>query len=318
MARLNHFALSAALGSTIGPRLELRHGQLGSTELAASLDHLLDRRKGLAGDPSRAAPVSDRFAACVAQAYRLVRNGWSADRVVADPSLNCDYLGACRDLGLDNDLFYLNRQLLQLRKTNRLGGGAAGRSRRTSFPESWRYAGASEVAARAFYYRHGVSVDTLICHPKLRLKFDALAAEITPGYSPLQYRWAALNLRKKGASVRVNRRQLAGLHWSVAAFAAGETAVPAVEGIYSLYEEENCLFVGGTESIEQNIIAQRSIADVTLLAPELWHPDANRLHWRYAPLPRTPADVLYGMVNRLVHDRRPVFNIPRRGASRAE
>ena len=45
MAELNHFAISAALGSTLGPKVKIHQGQIGSSQLAATISELLKRRK---------------------------------------------------------------------------------------------------------------------------------------------------------------------------------------------------------------------------------------------------------------------------------
>jgi hypothetical protein len=306
MAELNHFAIAAGMGATLGPRVPVHHGQIGSAELAATLSGLLERRKQYVESLSAHDDVSRKYEKAVIQAYGLVRQGYSSDRVLADPQINAAYIKACRDLGLDDDTFHLNLALIGLRKHNKLKA----KSLRSRVPDLWRYAVASEIAARAIFYQYGASVDTLLAHPKLAREFDALAGSITPGFSSFQYRWAALNVRKKGANVKLTPKELERLEWS-GDLRFDVRSLPAEEGVYTLFERNTCLFVAGTEDIDQSIQSQKRIAEVPLFEPGLWRPDPAHLSWRYVSLPDTESDYRFGVVRAVVGRWSPVFNIPR-------
>ena len=114
--------------------------------------------------------------------------GFSPDRVVADPELNAAFLSEAGRLGLTAAAATLNRSLLNLRKAGDLRGR---KSRKTSFVDEQDYRFAAEMAIRFLERRDGISLDSIICDPQLAAEFDAYAARIAPGYSPLQYRWAA-------------------------------------------------------------------------------------------------------------------------------
>jgi hypothetical protein len=120
--------------------------------------------------------------------------GLSPDRVVADPELNAAFLAECVRLGLVGSPATLNRALLNLRKQGELRDR---KSRKTSFANEDEYRFAAEMAVRFLERRDGLSLDAIICDPAMATEFDGLAAKILPGYTSLQYRWAALNLRKK-------------------------------------------------------------------------------------------------------------------------
>jgi hypothetical protein len=62
----------------------------------------------------------------IVEAFRHASQGFSPDRVVADPDLNRVYLGECSRLGLDSSAATLNRSLLNLRKRGALRGLALG------------------------------------------------------------------------------------------------------------------------------------------------------------------------------------------------
>jgi site-specific DNA-methyltransferase (adenine-specific) len=119
-------------------------------------------------------------------AFDAVRGDHSVDRLVADPELNARFVEKCRELG---EPATLNRALLNLRKGGHLRGI---KSNRLSAGDDDPYRFAAEMAVRYMERRDGVSLDDIICDPELASEFDRLAAAIAPGFTPLQYRWAAL------------------------------------------------------------------------------------------------------------------------------
>ena len=52
------------------------------------------------------------------------------------------------------------------------------------------------MAGRYLERREQLSLDRILCDPELAAVFDVTAASLAPGFSSLQHRWAALNLRK--------------------------------------------------------------------------------------------------------------------------
>lgn len=306
MAELNHFAISAGMGSTLGHRLGVRHGQLGSAQLAATLSAMLQRRKAYIDDLSPLDDLTKKYEKAVTRAYLSVRQDYSSDRVLADPRLNAAFIKACRDLSLDDTVFHLNLALIGLRKHNKLKA----KSKRSTVAEQWRYAVASEISARVIFYRYRASVDTMLAHPKLVDEFDKLASSMAPGYSPFEYRWAALNVRKKGSNIKLSQSVMGDMKWTThVKFNAA--SLPTDAGVYTLFDRAACLFVAGTEDIENGIRSQKRIAEVPLFEPELWRPDPERMFWQYVRLPKSTADYRFGVVRSLVGSWEPVFNIPR-------
>jgi hypothetical protein len=186
------------------------------------------------------------------RAFDAASDGYSPDRVVADPELDARFLALCRQHGLLQPDAVLNRALLNLRK----GGALRGlRSRRSSFPDEDQYRFASEMAVRFMERRDGVSLDDIIADPELAREFDALAARIVPGHTPLEYRWAALNLRKarrlKPDIVGRLLQPEAVLTFRVADLDVG--SIPPRSGLYVLFTKEGVLYVG--EAANLNIRA---------------------------------------------------------------
>lgn len=306
MVELNHFAISAALGSTLGPTISVHHGQIASAGLAASLSQLLQRRKPYIDELTAHDDLTTKYEKAVTQAFLHVRHGYSSDRVLADPDINRDFIKECRNLGLDDTPFHLNLALIGLRKHNKLKA----KSKKSVVRNQSEYAVASEIAARTMFYRHHASVDTTLANPKFAAEFDRLASSITPNYTSFEYRWAALNIRKKGANVKIKPKVMEELDWSKR-ISFDADSVPSDEGVYSLFERETCLFVAGADDIQSSISEQRRIADIQLFDPHFWRPNPASLRWQYALLPDSTSDYRFGVVRSLVGEWKPIFNIPR-------
>jgi len=275
--------------------------------LAATISALLVRRKDYVEDLSLQDDLTKRYEKAVTRAFLLTRRKFSSDRVVADPEINADFIKACHDLGIEDSVFHLNLALIGLRKHKKLEA----RSERSVIPDQWRVAVASEMAARAMYYRHDVSVDTMLAHPELVAEFDRMAASITPGFSPLQYRWAALNVRKKGSRSKVEARVIDKLEWSNRLSFDAVSNVPSDEGVYTLFDRDMRLFVAGTQDLRESIEGQQTIAHTQFFEADLWRPNPQGMVWQYVRLPDSNSDFRFGIVRALVGKWNPIFNIPR-------
>ena len=158
-------------------------------------------------DEAEAARGLKTFYNALVDAYRQTYEQYSLDRVVADPELNAKFVEACRELSLPGEPRTWNQQLFSLRKAGELAHLPA--VRRTEF--SWEacepYLFASEIAWRQMIDAGHESLDTILCDPALAGQFDEIARRWAPGFSPLEYRWAALKLRK---SAKVVRARLGG------------------------------------------------------------------------------------------------------------
>ncbi len=150
------------------------------------------------------AVASGELFTAVAEAFMASHEGYSADRVLADPALNESFVQNCELLGIPGQALDWNHALLRLRK--RGGLSPIDTSRRTLIGRAVMtpYIKASEVAWWKLSESLGYSLDDILCDPTTAERFDRLASKIAPGYSPLEYRWAALSLRKfvsKGAHI---------------------------------------------------------------------------------------------------------------------
>jgi hypothetical protein len=243
-------------------------------------------------------------------AFMASCNGYSIDRVIADPELNRRFLEQCRNLGLDESVRDLNKRLLNTRKAGELKGIA--KRKRTSFPDLDDYRFASEVAVRFIERKHSVSLDDVICDPNLAAEFDAVAKELAPGFDSLRYRWAALNLRKTRnlrpellsrivtfETVRLDRLEAIDL-----------ATLPAEQGIYIFYSTETTLYVGEAMNLRKRVGKHVDHSDNKGLARWLWTNGSSDIRLELRILPQaTPTRVRRAVEAELINSRRPLFNV---------
>jgi len=243
-------------------------------------------------------------------AFLESRDGYSADRVIADIKLNQRFLVACREQGLSGDDEDLNRQLLNARKASGLQGLETGT--RTCIQNQDEYVFASEIAIRFLERRDSVTLDQVICDPVRAAEFDAIAARIAPGYSSLEYRWAALRLRKKG-SLKPEILAHVCKPESVIHASAREldlAVIPVRSGLYLFFDSQETLYVGETSNLRNRLSKHLEHSDNKGLARWIWSHGPDGLNVEIQVLPDgTTTKVRRAMERELIKSRRPVFNV---------
>lgn len=248
----------------------------------------------------------------VLAAYLAVRNGYPPDRILADADLNMVFIAECRRLGVTDSIKSLNQQLLNLRKAGDLKG--LPRSRRTSFTNEEDYRFASEIAARHLERQKGITVDEIICDPELVQQFDAISANLAPGFSPLQYRWAALNLRKAKrlrpellSRIAPAERITLGLVTELDVI-----GISSRQGLYVFYDPESkqTLYVGEATNLRIRLDKHLNHSDNKSLARWLWDHGFTKLYLEIHLLPpATTKRVRRALEGELIASRRPIFNV---------
>ncbi len=246
----------------------------------------------------------------VLDAFAEVRQGFSVDRVIADPGLNSRFLDSCLRRGLTDQPVDLNLSLFNVRKR----GGLPRSTRRTVFRNQDGFAFAAEIAIRSLERKHHTTLDRVLCDPSLTAEFDSVAMEIAPGFTPLEYRWAALCLRKN------NRLKPEIVGRAVPTTTLGPMAVstidisqiPTQQGVYILTTRENVLYIGEARNLRARLKKHLEHSDNKLLARHIWEFGKADLLIEYHVLPPdTRTDVRRAMELELIRSRRPVFNIRR-------
>ncbi|MFQ5731853.1 MAG: DNA methyltransferase [Planctomycetaceae bacterium] len=199
----------------------------------------------------------------VTEAYRRTHDGFSEDRVVADPELNGRFAKTCEQLGLVGNAHTWNTLLFRLRKRGTHSEISAHRRTSISWEDCDPYLFASEVALQTMLdERLGASLDEILCDPVLAAEFDLRAGRLAPGFTSLEYRWAALRLRKVAKSARDRGAILVGPPDGrfgemipIADFRA--RSVPASSGVYLLSESATQkLYVGEALNLRNRLQLQ--------------------------------------------------------------
>jgi len=253
----------------------------------------------------------------IMRAFLEVRDAYSADKVIADPELDRKFLRRCRELGLGGTDFDLNWKLMNARKASKLSGlSDLIKTRKYSVGkviDEFEYA--SELAVRYMQQSKNTSLDQIICDPELAEEFDNYAALLAPDFSPLQYRWAALGLRKAG---RLGKKaehigELPELEpfGRVSGLELGK--IPEVGGLYLFSSSDKPVFASQTDNLRHRLERHIKVSG-SGLPSWLWDVRSEPLQLGAAPLPGITRSLRQAMELMLVRQWRPVLNFPRKVA----
>jgi site-specific DNA-methyltransferase (adenine-specific) len=198
------------------------------------------------------------FESGLLEAFGTVNDGYSLDRVIADPDLNAALTEQCRRLSLPGEARTWNHALFNLRKRGRLAGIAT--QRRTDL--DWEYCDAflfaSEIAWRELVEKGAKSLDEILCDPALAAEFDQVAARFAPGFKSLEYRWAALKLRKMARAARTRAKLLKPGRFQppMSAFAAACDRAPESAGVYLVSTSDEKIYVGESLNLRNRFARQ--------------------------------------------------------------
>jgi len=247
----------------------------------------------------------------VLQAFLGTRDGYSPDAVITDPASDARFLAACRELGAGETDVELNHCLYNLRKSRRLEGHPT--TKRVSLRRKDEYEFAAEIAARFLERQRDTTLDRIICDPALAQEFDRLAQELAPGFSPFEYRFAALNLRKaRRLRPEVSPHLLPATQ--VESFRVADldiNRIPRSQGIYLFhYMGEGLLYLGEARNLRDRIRKHLDHSDRKDLARWLWEHGADDLYVEIHVLPDKTTNAARKAVElELIRSRRPRFNI---------
>lgn len=250
--------------------------------------------------------------ASLIQAFGEVRNGLSADRIIADPKLNTKFLRRCRELGLSGTDYDLNWALLNARKQRLMSDLPKTKRYTVKGKDEFEYA--SELAVRHLQLTKNVSLDKIICDPELAREFDGYAARIAPGYTPLEYRWGALGLRKagrlrKGKATEIEVPDLENIG-RVPRIKA--SALPQSSGLYLFSSVGNPVFLNHTDNLRHRIEQHMDVSESRGLPDWLWNQGPLDLALAEMPDIRRASRQLTELL--LVKKLHPILNLQRAAA----
>ena len=244
------------------------------------------------------------------EAFERSHDGFSPDRLVADPELNQRFAEHCRKLGLIGDVVLWNLSLFRLRKAGRLAHIPTGHRTVRSWQDCDSYLFASEIALRRMKETYqSLTLDSILCDPEMASKFDEIAAKFAPGFTPLDYRWGALKLRKEAKTSR-HRGLAHDEKWTsrdLIKIPLGDwdsDEIPETPGIYMIKgEEPQDLYGGETLNLRKRL--KTKFGDGR---KSTWEKDwlACEIEFYRASTP-DPKELL-GLQTRLVNDHQPRLN----------
>jgi DNA modification methylase len=229
------------------------------------------------------------------EAFRLTHDGYSADRVVADPDLNREFVAACQRLGLVGDPRTWNLLLFRLRKAGELAHIETANRTQIAWEDCDDYLFASEITLQRMLDEGAArSLDEILCDPALAGRFDDAAAKLAPGFTPHEYRWAALRLRKEAKQARSRAAVLSPPSRIGEMIPLEELAVddlPEAPGLYILSESRTSkLYVGEALNLRRRLSRQfgeqqrvewsRLTSSVLVQTLPIDHAAAGRLAWQ--------------------------------------
>ena len=249
----------------------------------------------------------------IIQAFLEVREGYSTDRVVADPVLNRRFLHRCRELGATGTDFDLNWALFNARKNRHLTD--IPKTKRFSVSRADEFEYASEMAIRFVQRRvkeqegREVSLDKVICDPDLAARFDEIASKLAQGFNPLEYRWLALGLRKarrlnpNAETVELPKLELLGTTNSIRS-----NRLPTDQGLYLFRCEDDAIFLGETDNLRHRIERHFEAGANKGLPDWLYDPGRRAVRLEIANLPGVRSTTRKAMELKAIRQLHPLFN----------
>jgi hypothetical protein len=246
----------------------------------------------------------------IREAFLAVRDGYSPDAVIAHPERNQRFIQECRDRGCMEQPVELNLLLINARKAGELQD--VPKSRRVLVPNQEEYRFASEIGVRYLERRDQISLDQILCHAARASEFDEVCRKLAPGFTSFQYRWAALNLRKrKRLKPELLSKVVIAQHVITCRVEALQLKdVPTQQGLYLFLHASGVLYVGECENLRKRLSKHLEHSDNKGLAQWLWGHGVADLHLEYHVLPQqTTTRVRKALEAELILSRRPVFNV---------
>ena len=253
------------------------------------------------GAPTR--ERSDHVDRGIVAAYRDSHAGFSVDHILADPELNALFVDACRKHSVFGDPAAWNRALLRIRKSGKLPR-LERRVRALTFSEMDPYSFAAEIAMQQLRVEYGATLDDILCDAQLAARLDRIAESFAPGYTPFEYRWAALYIRKRARIAR----KLAVEGYREWCRVKLPRSVPISKGHWSKYDcpgiylvirgSGEQLYIGGTVNLRERIKPIQELPSWRNLAPA---------SVKIVPIEQ-PFARQFGFRSFLIHRKRPLLN----------
>ena len=241
------------------------------------------------------------------ESFKIVSQGFSLDRVVADPDLNAHLADKCNAIGLPGDIRSWNHLLFNLRKAGKFAPIETTKRTEISWKKCDDYLYASEIALANMLKQGCDSLDEILCDPLLAAQFDNEASRFAPGHSSLEYRWAALKLRKEAKSARSRAKSIHLVDVNRFAETTGNkfklSKIPQSSGVYLICvpSEEKCIYAGEALNLRERF--ERQLGSSVIQA---YNFTTDWTVSTYSTIGTTPELLAYQ--SRLISDHKPSLN----------
>ncbi len=242
--------------------------------------------------------AADQMREAVLAAFQETNSGWSVDRVLADPELHRPLWEACSRRGAAGDARSWSHLLFRLRHAGQLGDITPTQHAEMNWEQCDPFLYAVDIALAEIHQqmtastRETLTVEDLLCEPPLAEQLDLRAAEFAPGFSPFQYRWAALKLYKENKVVRTRAACLEAPRLSpvqpLSMYLRNDwSTVFEVPGAYLVSSDKQALYAGATLNLRARLSRQFGPA---VLAQ--WTERGQELTLRLFPAEDDPVNLL--------------------------
>jgi site-specific DNA-methyltransferase (adenine-specific) len=171
--------------------------RLASVEAVESREKLPDAVPAVNVPKSAKRELRELVRETIVEAFFAAHDGYSIDWLLANPQLQELFHEECREAGLIGGPVDWNRELLRIRKTGGFPKRGKIKKVQLSDEELEAFDFAAEIGWRMANDKfHGPSLDEILCDPEKASYFGRVARRFAPGFEPVNYRWAALRLRK--------------------------------------------------------------------------------------------------------------------------
>jgi predicted GIY-YIG superfamily endonuclease len=204
-------------------------------------------------------------------AYADVYDGWSTDEVLLQGELNKAFVAACAKRLPQTRVFDFNWTLLNLRKAGQLSDLKSTKRKPIRHDE---YLHLAEIAARFLEDKYGVNTDRIICEPKLRDEFDAVAKKTGTDVSAYRLRKASFTLRKSRRLMpelvsRVAKWNKSVVELPASKIVADDKLVPSQPGVYIIRDKTGYLYIGESSNLRVRVNKHLDESDRKSLAAYL-------------------------------------------------
>jgi hypothetical protein len=315
MGELNYLRIAQLLGGQLTRTPRPRFGGFSVLTSASNQLRLIEEANS---DGS----IPEALYSEVAAAFETTREGFELDRVLVDPRLRKELVDECRRRGViapERDIF---KRLQGFRKNDSAGVEFKPTKRRANIDvEGVFYA--AELAFRQLNFVSSASVDAVITDPSVGAEFDEVCAALAPHGTSMQFRWAALKLRKTRCLSKEKVDALLDIRPSLIEMKLTERIsladfrvdrVPEERGVFSFTEQDGepqYLYVGSARSLRDSVAPFEDATPFKLAGGEFWKPNLDRITLSYGIMKNSwlgasPREL--GL--RLIRSRHPLFNVP--------